>query len=405
MTSACGSRCRGSRFRPAKAACCACARPMSAAARASWRTRRRSAAMAAFSSKGRADRIVKIEGRRVSLAELERAIKRLRWVSDAAVATVPPAETALGAIVVLSAEGEAALTRHGKFRFERMLRRELAQTHEPASLPRRWRFVQRDSRRRHGQAPAARAGAAAQCRAFGMSEPRTRRRAGDRGAQHDGDRRRHRDVGARRSFLFSRSFSRLSGLPGVVQTALGHHCSRGAISVSDPRRTLSAFKSNSSARSARSNASSSIWPYASRSRAPQFRISRWANALLLGHDQPSGRLMLAVSAPSFRATIIIACCRRSWRGCARRGLPCSSSTTAATRRRAMPSRRCTRRSDGVRGAALRGQPGQGRRGAGGGCAGARRRLLARAAGRCRRPARSRRRGADAGAVAGARPQR
>jgi acyl-coenzyme A synthetase/AMP-(fatty) acid ligase len=94
-----------------------------------------------FQFEGRADRIIKIEGRRVSLPELEMAIKRLRWVNDAAVAPIPPAETALGAILVLTAEGEAALTQHGKFRFERLLRRELAQTHEPAALPRRWRFV------------------------------------------------------------------------------------------------------------------------------------------------------------------------------------------------------------------------------------------------------------------------
>jgi acyl-coenzyme A synthetase/AMP-(fatty) acid ligase len=94
-----------------------------------------------FQFEGRADRIVKIEGRRVSLPGLEQAIRRLRWVSDAAVATVPPANTALGAIVVLTAEGAAALAQQGKFRFERMLRRELAATHEPASLPRRWRFV------------------------------------------------------------------------------------------------------------------------------------------------------------------------------------------------------------------------------------------------------------------------
>jgi acyl-coenzyme A synthetase/AMP-(fatty) acid ligase len=94
-----------------------------------------------FHLEGRADRIVKIEGRRVSLPALEAAIKRLDWVADAAVATIPPAETALGAIVVLTSDGQAALAQHGKFRFERMLRRELATTHEPASLPRRWRFV------------------------------------------------------------------------------------------------------------------------------------------------------------------------------------------------------------------------------------------------------------------------
>ena len=41
----------------------------------------------------------------------------------------------------LSAAGVAEIERLGKFRFERMLRRELSSTEDLAVLPRRWRFV------------------------------------------------------------------------------------------------------------------------------------------------------------------------------------------------------------------------------------------------------------------------
>jgi hypothetical protein len=47
----------------------------------------------------------------------------------------------LGAVVKLSAAGNTEIQRLGKFRFERMLRRELSSTEDLSVLPRRWRFV------------------------------------------------------------------------------------------------------------------------------------------------------------------------------------------------------------------------------------------------------------------------
>lgn len=94
-----------------------------------------------FRLEGRADRIVKIEGKRVSLPQLERAIAQLPWVEDAAVTAMPPHGSYLGAVVTLSSEGRHALARLGKFRFERALRSDLAFSQEAAALPRRWRFV------------------------------------------------------------------------------------------------------------------------------------------------------------------------------------------------------------------------------------------------------------------------
>jgi acyl-coenzyme A synthetase/AMP-(fatty) acid ligase len=92
---------------------------------------------------GRADRVAKIEGKRVSLPQLERDLAALPWIADALVTAVPPTQAFLGAVVVLTQAGEAEMVRLGKFRFERLLRRALGSTQDAAVLPRRWRFVER----------------------------------------------------------------------------------------------------------------------------------------------------------------------------------------------------------------------------------------------------------------------
>ena len=87
---------------------------------------------------GRADRIVKVEGKRVSLTVLERDLTSLAEVAEAALAM---RDGELGALLVLTPEARASLATEGRFRFERRLRRSLADTHEPSALPRRWRFL------------------------------------------------------------------------------------------------------------------------------------------------------------------------------------------------------------------------------------------------------------------------
>ena len=94
-----------------------------------------------FRLEGRIDRVLKVEGKRVSLERLEREIVGLPWVNEAAVVGLGGSRTYLGAVVKLSAAGVAEIERLGKFRFERMLRRELSSTEDLAVLPRRWRFV------------------------------------------------------------------------------------------------------------------------------------------------------------------------------------------------------------------------------------------------------------------------
>ena len=91
-----------------------------------------------FRFAGRADRIVKVEGKRVSLTALERDLADLPEVAEAALAM--RGET-LGALLVLAPEARGTLAGEGRFRFERRLRRALAGTHEPSALPRLWRFL------------------------------------------------------------------------------------------------------------------------------------------------------------------------------------------------------------------------------------------------------------------------
>ncbi|HJT06006.1 MAG TPA: hypothetical protein VJ747_03720, partial [Stellaceae bacterium] len=96
-----------------------------------------------FGFEGRADRVLKVEGKRVSLQQLERDIAKLQWIDAAAAAAIGGERVFIGAVVTLSPEGQAELARLGKFRFARLLRRELATMHDAAVLPRRWRFVER----------------------------------------------------------------------------------------------------------------------------------------------------------------------------------------------------------------------------------------------------------------------
>jgi acyl-coenzyme A synthetase/AMP-(fatty) acid ligase len=90
---------------------------------------------------GRIDRILKIEGKRVSLQRLERELCELVWVKEAAVVGLGGSRPYLGTVVQLSEAGAVEIERLGKFRFERKLRRELSWMEDLAVLPRRWRFV------------------------------------------------------------------------------------------------------------------------------------------------------------------------------------------------------------------------------------------------------------------------
>ncbi|MCP5079057.1 MAG: acyl-CoA synthetase [Psychromonas sp.] len=95
-----------------------------------------------FRLKGRIDRIVKIEEKRVSLIEVETHINELDWISESAVIVVDEAQRiTLGALLVLTEQGKQELSLLGKGRFWIKLRQSLRQWLEPVGIPRHFRLA------------------------------------------------------------------------------------------------------------------------------------------------------------------------------------------------------------------------------------------------------------------------
>jgi acyl-coenzyme A synthetase/AMP-(fatty) acid ligase/3-hydroxymyristoyl/3-hydroxydecanoyl-(acyl carrier protein) dehydratase len=97
-----------------------------------------------FLLRGRADRIVKIEEKRVSLDAIEAALLASPLVREARVLACPEAGGArqvLAAFVVPSEEGATLLAQGGKHAINARLRTLLGAGTEAVALPRRWRYL------------------------------------------------------------------------------------------------------------------------------------------------------------------------------------------------------------------------------------------------------------------------
>ncbi|SFI10801.1 Acyl-coenzyme A synthetase/AMP-(fatty) acid ligase [Collimonas sp. OK307] len=102
-----------------------------------------------FRLKGRVDRIVKVEEKRISLDGLERQLKTMTQVADARVLLIGQPESQhksqqrqrIAAFVVLSAAGLQVLATQGKLALNRMLRNGMAHAVEAVALPRSWRYL------------------------------------------------------------------------------------------------------------------------------------------------------------------------------------------------------------------------------------------------------------------------
>ncbi|MGF1728718.1 AMP-binding protein [Photobacterium kasasachensis] len=95
-----------------------------------------------FMLKGRADRIVKIEEKRISLTDVEHRLCQLAWIEEAAV--LPLEETqrlSLVAVITLTPSGHELMAEIGKGKFWLMLRQSLRRWIEPVGVPRRYRTV------------------------------------------------------------------------------------------------------------------------------------------------------------------------------------------------------------------------------------------------------------------------
>ena len=109
-----------------------------------WRSEDRAEALpdGGFRLLGRADRIVKIEERRVSLDALQQQLARHPAVAEARVLVLAAARSVLGAVIVPSDEGWQLLREHGRREFSQRLSTHLADSHDAVTRPRRWRFVE-----------------------------------------------------------------------------------------------------------------------------------------------------------------------------------------------------------------------------------------------------------------------
>ncbi|MFC3458338.1 AMP-binding protein [Massilia haematophila] len=99
-----------------------------------------------FLLRGRADRIVKIEEKRISLDAVEQALLATGLVREARVLACPETGTArqaLAAFVVPATAGTALLEEGGKNALNQRLRTLLAPSLEAVALPRRWRYLDR----------------------------------------------------------------------------------------------------------------------------------------------------------------------------------------------------------------------------------------------------------------------
>ena len=94
-----------------------------------------------FLLKGRADRIVKIEEKRISLDAIEAALAASPLVTQARVLVLDGRRQRVAAFVVLTQTGQDILRTAGKPELNRQLRAALASSIEAVALPRVWRYL------------------------------------------------------------------------------------------------------------------------------------------------------------------------------------------------------------------------------------------------------------------------
>jgi acyl-coenzyme A synthetase/AMP-(fatty) acid ligase/3-hydroxymyristoyl/3-hydroxydecanoyl-(acyl carrier protein) dehydratase len=122
-----------------------------------------------FRLKGRLDRVVKLDGKRVSLPEIETHLARHPYVAQAAaVVLAGAARERLGVLIALTREGCSAMLAEGRVALAKRLRAHLGEYVEAVVLPRRWRFCTELPFDARGKLTAAAVACAFEVRAQGM---------------------------------------------------------------------------------------------------------------------------------------------------------------------------------------------------------------------------------------------
>ncbi|MFC0446146.1 AMP-binding protein [Pseudidiomarina halophila] len=97
-----------------------------------------------FIVEGRADRIIKLAEKRLSLTEVEQFTAQLDWVAQAHCCVMDgDKRVELGLVVQLNELGQRRLAQEGKFALRQVVRQHLNQRFETVVLPRKFRYVTR----------------------------------------------------------------------------------------------------------------------------------------------------------------------------------------------------------------------------------------------------------------------
>lgn len=112
-----------------------------------------------FFLKGRLDRIAKIEGKRVSLTQIERLLCQNNLIKEAWVVVFPKSGTChrdtVAAVIVLTSAGQDQLRKTGKLPLINMFNTHLKHTIDPVVCPRKWRFMEQLPTNAQGKRPLA----------------------------------------------------------------------------------------------------------------------------------------------------------------------------------------------------------------------------------------------------------
>ncbi|WP_246480092.1 AMP-binding protein [Inhella gelatinilytica] len=121
-----------------------------------WPTQDRArAAWDGFELLGRADRIVKIEEKRVSLTAVEQALRGCGEVADVRLVVLPGLRHELGVVLVPDVAGWASIERGGRAAWLAQRRAALAEVLEPTVRPRRYRLMAELPVNAQGKTPQA----------------------------------------------------------------------------------------------------------------------------------------------------------------------------------------------------------------------------------------------------------
>lgn len=168
---------------------------------------------------GRSDRTVKIADKRLSLPDMEDRLLGHPWVADSALTVVGPVgQSRVGAVIVLTDEGRAKLSKAGRRAVSNDLTLHLAQYWDRVLLPRLFRYVPRLPEDAQGKITAA-----ALTALFDASDPDTpwpveivEERA-SRDGEHASGTSTTRRLRVLRAAVFAGHFPELPVVPGYVQ--------------------------------------------------------------------------------------------------------------------------------------------------------------------------------------------